>query len=187
MSVSHDLRTSYLGIRHSGLIDGVPQRVSNADGRGENMSRWKLKLEQHARRARSRDDFSIFVTARRASDGRFYADLLVSRKPDGRRLFSFDGVTEVGPLRELTKRGLPRKSTARRLSPPMLPARSPEPDPSTRRTRLTSRWNAACASGLSQQVQENCDDTDTIVGPDGARKQSSRKSAKNRSSVRRSG
>jgi hypothetical protein len=67
MSVSHDLRTAYLGIRRLRLIDGVPQPVSNADGHGENMSRRKLKLEQHARRARSCDDFSIFVTEFRAA------------------------------------------------------------------------------------------------------------------------
>ncbi|MDH6146368.1 hypothetical protein OKW46_000290 [Paraburkholderia sp. WSM4179] len=46
----------------------------------------------------SRDDFSIFVTARRSADGRFYADLMVSRKVDGRRLFPFDGAPDVGPF-----------------------------------------------------------------------------------------
>ncbi|MGF6637549.1 hypothetical protein OKW38_001127 [Paraburkholderia sp. MM5496-R1] len=63
------------------------------------MSRRKLKLIQYSPAAiLSRDDFSIFVTARRSADGRFYADLLVSRKVDGRRLFPFDGAPAVGPF-----------------------------------------------------------------------------------------
>lgn len=63
------------------------------------MSRRKQKLIQYApATGLSSDDFSIFVTARRSADGRFYADLLVSRKVDGRRLFPFDGAPEVGPF-----------------------------------------------------------------------------------------
>ncbi|WP_035471243.1 MULTISPECIES: DUF6723 family protein [Paraburkholderia] len=63
------------------------------------MSRRKLKMIQYSPATiLSRDDFSIFVTARRSADGRFYADLMVSRKVDGRRLFPFDGAPDVGPF-----------------------------------------------------------------------------------------
>ncbi|MFT4063600.1 hypothetical protein [Paraburkholderia sp.] len=48
---------------------------------GKKMSRRKLKLTRYSPpAAASHDDFSIFVTARRSADGRFYAGLLVSRK-----------------------------------------------------------------------------------------------------------
>jgi len=62
------------------------------------MSRRKLKLTRYSPpTVASHDDFAIFVTARRSADGRFYADLLVSRKADGRCLFPFDGAPEMGP------------------------------------------------------------------------------------------
>jgi hypothetical protein len=69
---------------------------------GSDMSRRKLKLMRYSpATAVSREDFSVYVTARRSADGRFYADLQVSRKVDGRRLFPFDGAPEVGPFNSI--------------------------------------------------------------------------------------
>jgi hypothetical protein len=72
------------------------------DAGRRDMSRRKLKVTRCSPAvATSRDDFSVYVTARRSCDGRFYADLLVSRKADGRRLFPFDGAPEVGPFQSI--------------------------------------------------------------------------------------
>lgn len=83
---------------------------------GRAMSRRKLKLTQYlAAGVASRDDFSIYVTARRSADGRFYADLLVSRKVDGRRLFPFDGAPEVGPFNSIEEARLAAEEYGARI------------------------------------------------------------------------
>ncbi|MGF6508072.1 hypothetical protein OKW26_003898 [Paraburkholderia sp. 32] len=83
---------------------------------GRAMSRRKLKLTPYlAAGVASRDDFSIYVTARRSADGRFYADLLVSRKVDGRRLFPFDGAPEVGPFNSIEEARLAAEEYGARI------------------------------------------------------------------------
>ncbi|MBB5457815.1 hypothetical protein HDG33_001458 [Paraburkholderia sp. Cpub6] len=83
---------------------------------GRAMSRRKLKLTQYlAAGVASSDDFSIYVTARRSADGRFYADLLVSRKVDGRRLFPFDGAPEVGPFNSIEEARLAAEEYGARI------------------------------------------------------------------------
>jgi hypothetical protein len=76
----------------------------------------KLKLKQYTPAAVvSRDDFSIYVTARRSADGRFYADLLVSRKLDGRRLFPFDGAPQMGPFSSIEEARLAAEEYGARI------------------------------------------------------------------------
>lgn len=80
------------------------------------MSRRKLKLTRYAApEVASHDDFAIFVTARRSADGRFYADLLVSRKVDGRRLFPFDGAPEMGPYSTIEEARLAAEEYGQRI------------------------------------------------------------------------
>jgi hypothetical protein len=80
------------------------------------MSRRKLKLTRYSpAMAASHDDFAIFVTARRSADGRFYADLLVSRKADGRCLFPFDGAPQMGPYSSIEEARLAAEEYGHRI------------------------------------------------------------------------
>jgi hypothetical protein len=63
------------------------------------MVRRKLAFKPSGKpRPDSPDDYVIYVTTRFAAAGRFFGELALVRRTDGRTLYPFDGAPPIGPF-----------------------------------------------------------------------------------------
>jgi hypothetical protein len=46
----------------------------------------------------SPDDYAVYLTASRAPSGQYFGRLEVVRKTDGKTIYPYDGVLEIGPF-----------------------------------------------------------------------------------------